>query len=423
MRGMAAYAECSCASCSQLLNESAPLLWSIRSRAAETLMPTIFLDTSTLSLLADCLRKDRPRFDQFQTFWRAKECVAAFSMSVLSEIRQHGMAVAREERYAVLGALTPICTDLPPREDRGSWPLVPGDREVARAILQKGSGNWESSLSARKLKNLNAIFPWTTASGWSVQDARKYEDPSFSQALAAAQQIVMGQAAELTRQAGSAHKRLRFADLPSDPVPEEEVRSALAAIDQIISNPAELALAYPRLSAPMRVSRANAERAVIKASGEIGLARAHAKSLGARGEKDKNQIDRYLFAHAFRQRVEEVACTLGLERVEDVRSAAESIAINDCPGWWLWQHSQLAFRVAEASPKLGDFFDLEHLLYFPYVDVLFADKRTVAYAGLALRDRQCPQTLIGRTPPIAISGKTVDSVEQALNGIQSVAVT
>lgn len=155
-----------------------------------------------------------------------------------------------------------------------------------------------------------------------------------------------------------------------------------------MSDPAELGRLYPRLSAPMRVYRASAERAIVEESGGVGLARAMARHAGARGGQDKNQVDRYLFKQRFLERAEEVVCGLGAERVEDVRAAVDRISIEDCPGWWLWQHAQLAFRKANAEPAPGDFFDVEHLLYFPYFDLLFADKRTFAYAVLALKDER-----------------------------------
>ena len=64
-------------------------------------MRLIYLDTSTLNILADCLRKDPWRFDHFCKLWKANECAVAFSMVVFAEVRNHGMPAAREERYAV----------------------------------------------------------------------------------------------------------------------------------------------------------------------------------------------------------------------------------------------------------------------------------------------------------------------------------
>ena len=335
-------------------------------------------------------------------------------MVVFSEIRKHGMPAAREERYAVLDRLDVVRTDLPPRTTNETCPFRPGDRELVQAIGRRSSTDVLRPSSLKERCMPDKIFPWSTETGWSTGELRAREDATFDLALSSAHVVVSEQATKLSRARETSHRRLRFADLPSEPVDAEAVTKALDETDRIISDPTELEVLYPLLSAPMRLHRAAAERQIVRDSGTMGLSRAEAKGAGARGESDKKQLDRYLFAANLKHRAEEVCCMLGMESVEEVQSAVHQLTVEDCPGWWLWQHVQLVFRAAEPSPKPSNFFDLEHLFYLSYVDVFFADKRTCAYTDTALRKPERPQALTGITLPICVSGNTIADVELAL---------
>ncbi|HZS57704.1 MAG TPA: hypothetical protein VFA43_00440 [Gemmatimonadaceae bacterium] len=379
-------------------------------------MPLVYIDTSTSSVLAKVLQSDSARFNSFLSVWNAKDCTLALPLPLVGEILQHASSIERDARFDLFEQLVPARTDLP-TIGRNILPVRAGDREIARVILASGVPSGARSLTQQDITFLTDVLPKSTDAGWAVTDARAFHSSQYTSAASAVHAYNAAAATARTRPANTPYKRLKFADLPLAPLAASQVAQGLQAIDSLIASPAQLAFQYPFLSEPMRLDRAAYERAIVVGAATDGLERSIARAAGATGSADKRYLDEYFFDLELKQTAEEVACaTLGINAVTDVRSAIQSVTLLSCPGRWLKKHAELEWRKATPTPAGSDAFDFEHLLYFPYVDVFFCDKRTKVYADRALALQSCPAALQGKRSPITTSSD-INAIEAVIAGL------
>lgn len=100
------------------------------------------------------------------------------------------------------------------------------------------------------------------------------------------------------------------------------------------------------------------------------------------------------FLEAARFAVDDIAWELGAEE-EEVRALILDLRPYEAPGYSLEMAVSRARVLHNASPKASDKVDEEHVCFAPYVDLLFADKRTRAFIDAEMRredGRVVPQT-------------------------------
>jgi hypothetical protein len=90
-----------------------------------------------------------------------------------------------------------------------------------------------------------------------------------------------------------------------------------------------------------------------------------------------------------------------------------AVAIEDCPGHWL--RNAVSEQVEKAFPQdhPSNLFDINHIGYLPYVDLLFCDKRMSEVTRQVLRLDGRPEGLQATQSPISVAN-TVQAIIGAL---------
>ena len=159
-------------------------------------------------------------------------------------------------------------------------------------------------------------------------------------------------------------------------------------------------------------------RTLYRRAAQVGLRLAWAEANGVEGDitRDHRPLDQIARAWQFRRTAEGVMREVF--RIDPNRAAdlAKHIPVESCPGTWLSQAVDLQIRKGETSTAASSAYDIDHLVYFPYVDRFFGDKRTRQNTEAALRLPDCPSAIRGRTGPIFVP-RSVEQLTKAFENL------
>gem|GEM_PF-6209438 len=160
----------------------------------------------------------------------------------------------------------------------------------------------------------------------------------------------------------------------------------------------------------------------MKRTEEVGSANALAEHLGADPTDRatlRKPIDLLIQQHTFGFSVRQVlAAACGNQDPLVINDVAGKIKLEDCPGTWLKYAVRLQMRKAMSTDHPSNYYDLEHLAYLPYVDMLFADKRLATFTRQVLNSDDLPSSLKGVRPPISVPN-SIDSLEMEISSLSS----
>jgi hypothetical protein len=146
----------------------------------QTPVPTIYLDTSHLSVLSRARALGEAAYSEFEVAWNTAGATLVFTRTHLIELRQHGDAATRVARYDLLERLLPIQSDVVTREPAPERPVLIQEREVLRALRDRGVFDVRSDdpdVVAEWRRRHLSVFPERWTSLGDVAAARTFEDP------------------------------------------------------------------------------------------------------------------------------------------------------------------------------------------------------------------------------------------------------
>lgn len=385
-------------------------------------MPLVYLDTSHLSLLGRLLADDATRFDAFYTAWSAASAELVFTRTHLVELRQHADSRIREQRYALLERLLPVHSDIITREPPAEAILFQ-EREILRTFYRLGLFDVQSVDDSQanewRRQHLD-ILPGLWTEAVDVQALRIFEQDRFGETVRRMQDATQLRARAMTRPAGLIYSRMKLGNLGEEPVSEEAAQMALRTFENRLSSDIEVSRLLPNM--PIDVAREllnsfmeQLRRMILRAR-EVGIKQAYVEFLGVAVSRNDNPfLDDLSSDLVFRHYVHGAIRILGASP-HDEESLSAGVNAQDCPGFWLARSVSLDIRKAEHDPNPSNEFDLDHVMFAPYVDAFFTDKRIASYINNVRRRESTIPTLREMRAPIAITSST-EALIGALEGL------
>jgi hypothetical protein len=293
------------------------------------------------------------------------------------------------------------------------------EREILVAIVQKQAlPDLDNRTSSQFLPDASAFPHWWREVG-SVNTIRSYDGPLFDGFVRKVRLSVERLMDKLTRPSGTAYKRLRLGDLSDDvPAPSRVAKlsktsaSQSESLDQVRGALATLA---PGAQRDLLMNAVDGLRLFGKRAAARGVRRTWAELMGVAGDpsSDLRFLDDIAWEWVFRHTGAIMLIdVMGLDAADAI-TFARRIPIESCPGSWLSRQVELEIRKRESQPDASSAYDLDHLVYFPYVDFYYADKRIVDHTRIVLARGGTPAELAGRSAPTFV-GRSVAKLATSL---------
>jgi hypothetical protein len=364
-------------------------------------MPVAYFDTSHLHLLATERSRSTAGFSAFLNDWRQGGWEFALSHVHLLELARYGDVKGRAARYALLQNLAPVWLTLPVRSQvQGGSTLA--RREILHAAAARGLAKF-----AQTIPGPRGIAFVERVDSHDVHVVRALEEEGLRAYIQLFHEAVSlaAEAARRPPDAGPPRQRLR--DVENRAPTSAEVQAIRDAIER------ETAQAFSRLGSELPVEAQEQALAQVRSQIDAFLARAQedgvqsalAQFLGSAGAvpSARAPVETLIHEHVFADEVRRTLAEDARVTSEEVlQQAVRQVRLADCPGTWLAREVSRSLAAADPTPEPGSTYDLEHLAYVPYVDLLLADKRIVEFTRQVLRREGVPAVLKGVGPPVAV---------------------
>jgi hypothetical protein len=380
---------------------------------------TVYFDNSQLHLLSETRRKDASRFAAFVKVWSAQNCALALSQVHLSEINRYDDQSRRADRYDLLESLLPIHSDIPVGDNVPPFSPLLTNREILSALINRGL----VSLQNGALENCTEGFPERLTSKDHMDLLKQLPRVDvYRNVLDAFYEANRMGAVANSRQAQAKYEVHRLSEIPATGIKPDDVADVLSRLeevrDSIVNLDALRGLITPGQMDDVIGGMRSTIETFMKRTEEVGSSKALAEYLGVDPTNQANlrkPIDLLIQQHTFAFSVRQFLTELWpREDSEKLNRVAAQVRVEDCPGTWLKYAVQLQMRKATPVDDPSNYYDLEHLSYLPYVDVLFADKRIATFARQVVTSDQLPSSLNGVCPPVSIPN-TIESIESAIS--------
>lgn len=380
---------------------------------------TVYFDNSQLHLLSETRRNDASRFAAFLEVWSARNCALALSQAHLSEINRYDDQLRRTARYDLLESLLPIHSDIPVGDNVPPIFVLLTNREILSALIKRELVSLQNSA----LKNCATGFPDRLTSKDHIDLLKHLPAVDIYRNVLDAfyEANRMGAAANI-RPAQTKYEVHRLSEIPATGIKPDDVADVLSRLEEVRDGIANLD-ALRDLITPGEMDgviggmRSTIET-FVKRTEEVGSSKAFAEYLGVDSTNQpdlRKPIDLLIQQHTFGFSVRHFLTELwGGEDAEKLNRVAAQVRLEDCPGTWLKYAVQVQMRKATPIDDPSNYYDLEHISYLPYVDVLFADKRITTFARQVLNSDQVPSSLVGVRPPVSASN-SIESLESAIS--------
>lgn len=380
---------------------------------------TIYLDNSHLHLLSELRRNTPGRFSAFLKIWSSQGCALALSQTHLSEINRYADQVKREARYDLLEALMPIHCDVMLGDDIPASFLTLTNREIFRALIKQDLVSTQSSAAMKCVEGFPARLTLKEHINLLRQLSNVGIYRNFMDAFYEANRLGAAANSRPPQTKYEIHRlsEIRDTRIKPDDVADvlhqlEDAHASIANLDGLrdIITPAQVDEVISRIRSSIE--------GFLKRTEEVGSSSALAEYFGADPTDPatfRKPIDLMIQQHTFEFSLRRFLSEVCGEQDEGTLSRVVGmIMIEDCPGTWLKNAVQLRMRKAAPKDDPSNYYDLEHLSYLPYVDVLFADKRIVTIANQVLNSDELPSSLHGIHAPIAIPN-SIESLERQIS--------
>jgi hypothetical protein len=376
------------------------------------LMPVAYFDTSHLHLLATERSRNTAEFSAFLEYWQQGGWELALSHVHFLELARYGGAEGRAARYALFQDLAPVWLTLPVRDQvQGGSTLT--RREIRHALAARGLAKPSQTVPGRH----GIVFVERVDSN-NVHVVQALEGDELRRYI----QLFHGAvslAAEASRRPPDAEppgKRLR--DIENRVPTPEQVQAIRDAVERETAQAfAGLGMDLPAEAREQALAQVRGQLdAFLTGAAQHGVQVALAQFLASAGAEPsaRSPVQTLIHEHVFADEVRRTLLEdLGVTDEALLQQGVRQLKLAECPGTWLSREVSKSLAAAEHAPEPGSTYDLEHLGYLPYVDVLFADKRIAEFTRQVLRRDGLPQMLAGVRPPRAIPN-SLDAIRGAL---------
>ena len=394
-------------------------------------MVLISLDTPQFHLLERVRRIDPVRYSSFRDTWRRRGCTLVFTMAQASELGRYGNTPRREARYQVLADLAPIRTDLFDPERMSSGPRILIQREIVRAMVERGIikainrdadplPKWTEILPGRL--NASQAFLLRVIENEDYRNASElmYKAARFRASAEKAVGQMEQKAAKKTH--GQTEKKGRVGNLPSTPLSPEKVLAARTGMEKAIAFLQEQSRRgeLPPIPADGLPAISDLHLGFLGRAAEVGVQAALLERLPvarlSNAELLKMTGDDLVDNCAFEVCVRAFARDILKADETDQDFLARTLSFTDCPGSWLQRRLELCVRRGCLEPKPNHHFDAERLGYLPYVDLMLTDKQMVEFVRQIRRDKSTPARIRDVRPAVSIPN-SIDALEEKVNSL------
>jgi hypothetical protein len=351
----------------------------------------VYLDTANLSTYASASAEEQNRFI---VRFRNRGAKLALSIAHMIELRQHGSAEEREARYDILSHFVPIHATMSVMEPQEVVVDVL-EREILAAALSRGLGLDGPIPGLTKAAETVKIdpFPHLIRDHDGINALREMESAQFGAQVGDMRSAIALGGAALTRQAGTPPPRTTLADLPDEPItPYDAAARQLqiaAQLGPIVQS------AGPDAPITRAILRTLLQR--IDRDAAVGPRRAAREELEGRfgrrlAESEvRRPVEELVFEGNFRA---DVRLTLDrhCSQAEPAErtSVAAAISVSECRGFWLRRQLEGVIQKAQYNPDGGNYWDVNHAMYYPYADRFFCDRRIATFISQVLNRGTSP---------------------------------
>lgn len=352
-------------------------------------------------------------------------------MAQAFELGRYGNVPRREARYQLLADLAPIRTDLFDPERMSSGPRILIQREIVRAMVERGIIE-AINPDADPLPKWTEILPGYLDASQAVllrvienEDYRNasehmYKAAQFEAAAQKADGQIEKKAAKKAH--GQTEKQERVGDLPSTPLTAEKVLAARTGMEKAFATMHEQSQRgdLPLVPADGIPAILDLALGFYGRAAEIGIQAALLEQLPVTGSTEAELLkmtrDDLVNNYAFEVCVRSFARDVLNAGETDQDFLARTLSFTDCPGSWLQRRLDLCVRRGCLEPKPNHHFDAERLGYLPYVDLMLTDKQMVEFVRQIRNDKSTPARIRSVRPAVSIPN-SIDALEERVNSI------
>ncbi len=382
---------------------------------------TIYLDNSHLHLLSEVRRNNGPRFTKFMKVWNSQKCALALSLTHLHEISRYNDDVKKAARYDLLEELLPIHCDISITNEVPSTFRLLTHREIFNALIKLNVVSVQNEALLQYAEGL----PEQLTSKDHIALLRQLETVDlYRNMLEAFYEANRVSAAANSRPPRTKYERQKLSQITDTKIKADDVADLLRQLEKDNVDIERLGslhkLVTPELLDEMFGSMRIMIEQFVERADEVGSSNALAEFLGVDSTDRASTrmpldllIQQHTFEFSVRQFLTDVCHVQDKSLLDNL---LKQVKLEDCPGTWLKHTVQIQMRKAVTEDEPSNYYDLEHLAYLPYVDLLLADKRITTFAHQVLNSTNLPLSLNGVREPISVPN-SVDAVESVISSL------
>jgi hypothetical protein len=353
--------------------------------------------------------------------WNSQKCALALSLTHLHEISRYNDDVKKAARYDLLEELLPIHCDISITNEVPSTFRLLTHREIFNALIKLNVVSVQNEALLQYAEGL----PEQLTSKDHIALLRQLETVDlYRNMLEAFYEANRVSAAANSRPPRTKYERQKLSQITDTKIKADDVADLLRQLEKDNVDIERLGslhkLVTPELLDEMFGSMRIMIEQFVERADEVGSSNALAEFLGVDSTDRASTrmpldllIQQHTFEFSVRQFLTDVCHVQDKSLLDNL---LKQVKLEDCPGTWLKHTVQIQMRKAVTEDEPSNYYDLEHLAYLPYVDLLLADKRITTFAHQVLNSTNLPLSLNGVREPISVPN-SVDAVESVISSL------
>jgi hypothetical protein len=337
----------------------------------------VYLDSGDHANLERLAAQSHTAFDQFLAGWGARGCTLALSLHHAQELSQLADDTSRTRRLSLLEQFPVV------RYEPGGSHKVVTFEVMAQVLARLTEESPDYALHVSP-----GLFQ---EAGLAAFKATVFESREFLVALQGAQGMT-AKARDATRGTRLPHS---YRKQTRDKMDLTAARTSIRAALNTEGLTAEMRAYLEALCSNLK-SSANLRSAFEKTYGIEGY-----DCVGATDDEDIHRVG--TFFSVAREAIGEYATALGVP-VDRCLALVPTLDPYDCPGTRIEMAVSRAQDISSQSADSSDEPDRAHVSFLPYVDVLFADRRTVGFFQQEVKSGRRNESLIRHAARLHKSG-------------------
>jgi hypothetical protein len=351
----------------------------------------IYLDTAQLFEITKWRDIDKKFIETFFSQWNEKNAVLCLSLQHLHEIAQLEDKDSRAKRFRILQNInkfcfTPLawCSIIQREAVVQMLSLMPRKNNISLELFKKSI--WEET-------NAEFLYDYVEQKLNLLLRSRKiYEGASDIEQIFKPIKKLLGN-----------YYKERFKSLDAKPVDLEEAKRIIEQLKSKNGTSELLDMFFEKILVAVKET-GSLSSALIRLLELEGLSDIEKRNLTDAGPLST-------FYKLAREAIPYVSKLAGVSQTEATKYVTK-INLSSCPGFSLQMSLQRAFRSSDKKIVPSDWRDADHIVYAPYVDIFFADKRTCDLLHKETRNRpfRIEQSLISNIRRIVPLNKLIEKI-------------